>query len=123
MNKVEDFFSKTVTKEEWDNPDLMCFSNAEIPASDIKLASITNLQHLIDKGVIRFYWETCEGENKGTHYFYTATGLGIMASGDSITAAITNAIENLECQHHVYTSYPTATAINSLAILTNSMCL
>jgi hypothetical protein len=63
-----------------------------------------SLQHLIDTGVIRFYWETCEG----THYFYTATGLGIMASGDSITAAITNAIENLECQYQVYTSYPTA---------------
>jgi hypothetical protein len=44
MNKVEDFFSKTVTKEEWDNPDLMRFSNAEIPASDIKLTSVTNLE-------------------------------------------------------------------------------
>ena len=64
---------------------------------------ITNLQHLVDTGVIRFYWETC-----GTHYFYTAVGLGIMASGDSIVSAIVNAIENLECQHHVYTSYPTA---------------
>ena len=35
--KIENFFSKMLTKEQWDNPDLMRFSNAEIPASDIEL--------------------------------------------------------------------------------------
>ena len=39
MNKVENFFNKMVTKEEWDNPDFMRFSNTEIPASDVKLGS------------------------------------------------------------------------------------
>jgi len=69
---------------------------------------ITNLQHLIDKGVIRFYWQTCESENKGTYYFYTATGLGIMSSADSGSSIIKDVCEAIEHQHHVYTMFSTA---------------
>jgi len=39
MQKVEQFFQKMLTKEEWDKPDFLRFSNAEIPASDIELST------------------------------------------------------------------------------------
>jgi len=39
VEKVEGFFEKMLTKEEWDNPEFLRFSNAEIPASDIELAT------------------------------------------------------------------------------------
>jgi len=69
---------------------------------------ITNLQHLVDKGVIRFFWETYESETEGTHYFYTAVGLGIMASADSVVSIIKDVFEAIEHQHHVYAEFPTA---------------
>jgi hypothetical protein len=37
--KEDGFFDKMLTKEEWDDPELMRFSNADIPASDIELGS------------------------------------------------------------------------------------
>jgi len=38
MQKVERFFEKMLTKEEWENPDFLRFSNVEIPASDVELS-------------------------------------------------------------------------------------
>jgi len=38
----ENFFHRLLTKEEWDDPDFMKFSNAEIPASDVELGTILN---------------------------------------------------------------------------------
>jgi len=37
MEKVERLFEKMLTKEQWENPEFLRFSNAEIPASDIEL--------------------------------------------------------------------------------------
>jgi len=39
VQKVEGFFEKMLTKEEWENPEFLRFSNAEIPASDIELST------------------------------------------------------------------------------------
>jgi hypothetical protein len=47
MKKEDGFFNRMLTKEEWDNPDLMRFSNAEIPASDIELG--TRLDEIIEQ--------------------------------------------------------------------------
>ena len=35
--RLDSFFNKMLTKEQWDDPSLIKFSNAEIPASDIVL--------------------------------------------------------------------------------------
>jgi len=48
MPKVEPFFEKMLTKEEWDKPDFLRFSNAEIPASDIEL-SIDGIDEIINQ--------------------------------------------------------------------------
>jgi hypothetical protein len=39
---VERFFNKMLTKEEWDNPDFILFSNTEIPPGNIKLGTRLN---------------------------------------------------------------------------------
>jgi len=47
MKKPERFFDRMLTKEEWDDPGLMRFSNVEIPVSDIELG--TRLDEIIEQ--------------------------------------------------------------------------
>jgi hypothetical protein len=47
MKKSEGFFDRMLTKEEWDDPGLMRFSNVEIPACDIELG--TRLDEIIEQ--------------------------------------------------------------------------
>ena len=37
--RTDFFFSRMITREEWDNPDLLLFTNAEIPLEDVELGT------------------------------------------------------------------------------------
>jgi len=44
------FFGRMITKEEWDDPDLLMFTNADIPVSSITLG--THLQDIINSRLL-----------------------------------------------------------------------
>lgn len=38
-NQIENFFDRMVTKEEWESPDFMKFTNAEIPDGEVEFGT------------------------------------------------------------------------------------